>query len=163
MRTLRLQAPVVIAVPESSESQWKDIIVDHSQFPRCHGRLENASHEGHGENPFCGDRVHLQMLIDENGMVEKVMFEATGCAISLASASLLSANLAGKDSDQASELFQGVHAMLTGKTEQPGNDLGELEALMLVKQYPARVKCASLVWHVMKNALLGTQDVATTE
>ena len=154
---------MVPALAEDPAARWKDIIVDHSQFPRRHGRLQDVSHEGQGENPFCGDRVHLQMLIDDNGRVNDVRFEATGCAISLASASLLSENLAGKSIEQARALFKSVHQMLTGEPGKPGQELGELEALALVRQYPARVKCASLVWHVMKNALSGAREVTTTE
>jgi nitrogen fixation NifU-like protein len=143
--------------------EWKDVIIDHSQFPRRHGRLERASHEGHGENPVCGDRVHLQLLIDDSGLITDAGFEATGCAMSVASASLLSDNLLNRSIAQAEELFQAVHALLTGNPDAPATGLGELEALSLVKQYPSRVKCATLCWHVMRGALSGRQEMATTE
>ncbi|MFT5138972.1 MAG: nitrogen fixation NifU-like protein [Lysobacterales bacterium] len=153
---------------QSREQLWKEIIIDHNQFPRCHGRVENPSHEGRGENPFCGDRVNLQIKLDDEGCISDIGFEATGCAISLSSASLLSANVAGKNRDQAIGIFNSVRDLLTKGDEQKPDDLkphdlGELEALALVRKYPARVKCASLVWHVLKNALEDGQDVATTE
>ncbi len=145
------------------EQGWKEVIIDHNQFPRRHRRIENPSHEGHGENPFCGDRVCLQLQVDEQGIISDIGFEATGCAISLSSASLLTTNLAGKHTVAATHLFAGVHDLLTGNEGADQQDLGELEALALIRRYPARVKCATLAWHVLKNALKGAQQVATTE
>ncbi len=154
---------VTAAVTDESEKIWRDIIIDHSQFPQRHGQLEHASHEGHGENPFCGDRIHLQMRIEASGSISDVKYEASGCAISLASASLLSSNLKGKDVQQAQRLFKRVHELLTGKSDQANADLGELEALVLIRQYPSRVKCATLAWHVMRHALKGDSEMVTTE
>ena len=148
---------------EDLQSNWRDIIIDHSQFPRRHGKLAHPSHEGHGENPFCGDRIHLQMEIDASGVIAAVKFEASGCAISLASASLLSSNLLRKDVQQAQLLFTSVHDLLTGKLDPPQPDMGELEALGLIRQYPSRVQCATLAWHVMRTALQGSSAVVTTE
>jgi nitrogen fixation NifU-like protein len=142
------------------EQNWKETIIDHGQFPRRHGPIESASHQGKGENPFCGDRVSLQLAV-ENGVISDIGFEATGCAISLSSASLLAANLAGKSTSEAQVLFESVHGLLIGN--KPSIDLGELEALALVTRYPARVKCASLVWHVLKNALADDKETASTE
>jgi nitrogen fixation NifU-like protein len=145
---------------EAQEQLWKDTIIDHGQFPRKHGRIEAASHQGKGENPFCGDRVSLQLKL-KDGVIADVGFEATGCAISLSSASLLADNLLGKSASEAQALFESVHSLLTGNQSQ--SDLGELEALALVTRYPARVKCASLVWHVLRNALQGEEATASTE
>jgi nitrogen fixation NifU-like protein len=148
---------------ESMEQIWKDVIIDHNQFPRRHGRIGNASHEGRGENPFCGDRVSIQLKLDAEGLISDIGFEATGCAISLSSASLLSANIAGKNQHEAIDLFKSVRELLTSTERGSSHDLGELEALALVRKYPARVKCASLAWHVLKNVLEGDEQVATTE
>ena len=145
---------------EEQEQEWKETIIDHGQFPRRHGRIESASHQGKGENPFCGDRVSLQLTL-EDGIISDIGFEATGCAISLSSASLLAANLVGKSAVEAITLFESVHGLLTGNKTQ--TDLGELEALALVTRYPARVKCASLVWHVLRNSLEGDMETASTE
>lgn len=161
-----IAARPVTAMSESQESDWREVIVDHSQFPRRHGRLKQASHRATGENPFCGDRVTLELLIGPNGIVADAGFEATGCAISLASASLLVSHLVGLDEEGARSLFRTVHAMLTGgsrngvSTEELGQ---ELQALQLVRRYPSRVKCASLAWHAMKHALDGSGEVVTTE
>lgn len=154
---------IASVVPADSDQVWKDVIIDHNQFPRRHGRLDSFSHEGHGENPFCGDRVSLQIQIDSNGVIADIGFEATGCAISLSSASLLSENLAGKHVDEAMRLFSVVHDLLTRENTGDQTDLGELRALALVRRYPARVKCATLVWHVLKNALKGEKATASTE
>lgn len=148
---------------ELKEQSWKDVIIDHGQFPRRHGRIENCSHQGEGENPFCGDRVSLQFLVDESGVIKDIAYEATGCAISLSSGSLLTSSLAGKSLIQARQTFKSVHDLLIGNPVDEEEDLGELEALNLVRSYPARVKCASLVWHVLRYALDGDTDTATTE
>ncbi len=150
-------------VHEDLQSNWRDIIIDHSQFPRRHGQLERPSHEGHGENPFCGDRVRLQLELDASGVITDVKFEATGCAISLASASLLSSHLLRKDVQQAQLMFTSVHELLTGKLDPPQPGMGELEALGLIRQYPLRIKCATLAWHVMRHALQRSSEVVTTE
>ena len=148
---------------ESLEQQWKDVIIDHNQFPRRHGTLENASHQARGENPFCGDKVSLQLELGPEGQLTDVAFEATGCAISLSSASLLADSLSGRTIQEATSLFHTVHELLTSSADQRQPDLGEIEALALIKRYPARVKCATLVWHVLRNALEGGNEVATTE
>ena len=149
-------------VDESKEQEWKDVIIDHNQFPRRHGTLTSISHEARGENPFCGDKVSLQLQVN-GGTIVDVAFEATGCAISLSSASILVDNLAGKSIEEADELFHTVHELLTVPLEESRGDLGEIEALTLIKRYPARVKCATLAWHVLRNALDGGGKVATTE
>ena len=142
---------------------WSDVIVDHSQFPRRHGELAEATHSGSGENPFCGDRIALQLQVDDAGLIREARFTATGCAISTASASLLVSHVGGLSVAEADTLFHSVRDLLTGAEPPGGEPLGELEALQLVKQYPARVKCASLAWHVLHHALAGEAAVATTE
>lgn len=148
---------------EDLEKAWRDIIIDHSQFPRHHGQLEDVSHQGHGENPFCGDRVQVQMCVDDSGQISDISVSAVGCAISLASASLLSSSLADKDVEYADRLFRRVHQLMVGETSELDPELGELAALTLVKRYPSRVKCATLAWHALKNALHGENGTVTTE
>jgi nitrogen fixation NifU-like protein len=148
--------------PEEKQA-WSGVIVDHSQFPRRHGRLEHATHAGVGENPFCGDRVSLQLLVNEQGEITDARFEATGCAISTASASLLASHVVGRSLAGAEALFTEVHAMLTQAAGPPDSGTEELAALKVVRQYPARVKCATLAWHVLRHALHGEEAIATTE
>ncbi len=145
-------------------AHYSDIIIDHSQFPRCHGTLDHASHRGQGENPFCGDRVSLQLSVDGAGVIIDVSVESVGCAISTASASLLAANVKGLSLDQAERLFEQVRSLITGGLQDDSDEkLGELAALAFAGRYPSRVKCATLAWHVLKHALAGDEAVATTE
>jgi len=144
--------------------QYSEIIIEHSQFPRHHGTIDNATHEGNGENPFCGDRVKLQLLVNREGIIEQATAESVGCAISMASASLLATHLHGKNLQQAEELFEQVHqAILEGPDETRDQGLGELAALSFAGRYPSRVKCATLPWHVLKYALADDKTIASTE
>ncbi len=151
-------------VPEAS-STWKDTLIDHSQFPRGHRELPSKSHEGRGDNPLCGDRVVVQLRIDErSGVVTDIACLSVGCAISMASASLLADNVRGKSVAEAEHLFKSIRDLLIApaKLSQPGK-LGELEALNLVRQYPSRVKCATLAWHALRMALSQSTETTTTE
>ena len=144
--------------------RYSEIIIEHSQFPRHHGTIENPTHQGHGENPFCGDRIKLQLLVTDSGVIEQAAVESVGCAISLASASLLATHLHGLSLQQAEELFRQIHAaILEGPNEEWDQQLGELAALAFAGRYPSRVKCATLPWHVLKHALAGDDSVASTE
>lgn len=144
--------------------RYSEIIIEHSQFPHHHGTIENPTHEGQGENPFCGDRVKLQLLVNPEGIIEEATAESVGCAISMASASLLATHLHGLSLQQAEELFERIHeAILKGPDEERDQQLGELAALAFAGRYPSRVKCATLPWHVLKHALAGDDSVATTE
>ena len=144
--------------------RYSDIIIDHSQFPRHHGNIENPSHQGKGENPFCGDRISLQFTVDEAGLIEKAAIEVVGCAISAASASLLASHLHGLSLAGAEALFDQVRGLITGEAdEEVEEQLGELAALAFASRYPSRVKCATLPWHVLKHALSQDESVATTE
>jgi len=143
---------------------YSDIIIEHSQFPRHHGSIENPTHQGHGENPFCGDRVRLQFMVDDAGIIEEVAMESVGCAISTASASLLTSHLQGLNLLQAEELFEQIRNVITGESDESMEEqLGELAALAFAGRYPSRVKCATLPWHVLKHALSRDDSVATTE
>ena len=144
--------------------RYSDIIIEHSQFPRHHGSIENPTHQGHGENPFCGDRVRLQFSVDNAGMIEEAAIESVGCAISTASASLLASHLQGLSLVQAEQLFEQVRNVITGGLDEDREEqLGELAALAFAGRYPSRVKCATLPWHVLKHALSKDDSVATTE
>ena len=144
--------------------RYSEIIIEHSQFPRHHGTLESPTHEGQGENPFCGDRVKLQLIVNDAGIIEEVAVESVGCAISVASGSLLAADLQGLSLEEAEGLFEQIRRVITeGLDEEDEARLGELAALAFAGRYPARVKCATLSWHVLKHALMRDESVATTE
>jgi len=144
--------------------QYSDIIIEHSQFPRHHNSIENSTHQGHGENPFCGDRVSLQFTVNETGIIEKAAINSVGCAISTASASLMATHLHGLTLLQAEELFEKIRIVITGGPDQVMDErLGELVALSFAGRYPSRVKCATLPWHVLKHALAQDDSIASTE
>ena len=144
--------------------RYSEIIIEHSQFPRHHGSIENPTHQGHGENPFCGDRIKLQFSVNGNGVIEHAAAESVGCAISTASASLLVSNLHGLNLEQAAALFQKIRTAITVSSDEDLNEeLGELAALTMAGCYPSRVKCATLAWHVLKHALAEDDAVASTE
>ena len=144
--------------------RYSEIIIEHSQFPRHHGTIENPTHEGHGENPFCGDRIKLQFSVNDDGVIEQAVVESVGCAISTASASLLATHLHGLTLGQAENLFDQIRAAITaGPGGEGDEELGELAALAFAGRYPSRVKCATLPWHVLKHALARDESVASTE
>jgi nitrogen fixation NifU-like protein len=130
---------------------YRDVILDHNRRPRNFGPLEAADASVEGFNPMCGDRLtlRLKLLADK---IADIRFEGQGCAISTASASLMTEAVKGKTRAQALELFGRVHHLLTDD-DAPSEDLGKLAALSGVREYPARVKCASLCWHTLASAL----------
>jgi nitrogen fixation NifU-like protein len=129
---------------------YRDVILDHNRRPRNFGGLEPADASAEGFNPMCGDRLTLRLKMADDRIGE-IRFEGQGCAISTASASLMTEAVKGKTPAQALLLFERVHSMLTQDTAD--EDLGKLAALSGVKEYPARVKCASLCWHTLASAL----------
>ena len=139
---------------------YRDVIVDHNRRPRNRGPLPGATHRAEGNNPLCGDqlRVLLEMKDDRIG---ELRFEGTGCAISTASASLMSEAVRGRTRAEAAELFTAMHRMLTTPGVVPDPQLGKLAALAGVREFPARVKCASLCWHTLDAALHARQQVST--
>ena len=144
--------------------RYSEIIIEHSQFPRHHGSIENPTHQAHGENPFCGDRVTLQFSVNDDGCIDRAAVESVGCAISVASASMLATHLHGLSLQQAEVLFDQIRSAITdGPDEKRDQQLGELAALAFAGRYPSRVKCATLAWHVLKNALAGDGSIASTE
>ena len=140
---------------------YRDVIVDHNRSPRNRGRLPAATHHAEGDNPLCGDRLSLDVEL-AGDVIRDLRFEGSGCAISTASASLMSEAVKGRTRAEATELFGAVHRMLTGEPADAGR-LGKLAALAGVRAFPARVKCASLCWHTLNAALAGGRGAVTTE
>jgi nitrogen fixation protein NifU and related proteins len=140
---------------------YRDVIVDHNRSPRNRGKLPGVTHHAEGDNPLCGDRLSLDVELDGD-VIRDLKFEGSGCAISTASASLMSEAVKGRTRAEAAEIFGAVHRMLTGDRADAGR-LGKLAALAGVREFPARVKCASLAWHTLNAALAGGGDPVTTE
>ncbi|PYT14245.1 MAG: SUF system NifU family Fe-S cluster assembly protein [Acidobacteria bacterium] len=130
---------------------YQEIILDHSKRPRNFGPIEGPSSKAEGYNPLCGDRVTVQLRL-ENDVVKDVHFQGSGCAISMASASLMTESLKGKTKAEAEGLFQGFHELLTGEADAKP-ELGKLAVFSGVREYPIRVKCATLAWHTLRAAL----------
>lgn len=142
---------------------YQETILDHGRRPRNFGAMDDATHQADGYNPLCGDKVHLYLKVND-GVVEELKFEGEGCAISTSSASLMTEALKGRSVEEARALFARVHAMLTGQQlDDAAAKLGKLAVFEGVKQYPLRVKCATLAWHTLENALAGGGEVAKTE
>ena len=140
---------------------YRDVILDHNKRPRNFGRLDPSDAHADGHNPLCGDRLSEFVRMDGE-RVEDVRFEGKGCAISTASASLMTEAVKGKDKEVIGQLFEKVHSLLTQQDAVPGAELGKLAALSGVREFPARVKCASLCWHTLNAALdKGAATVST--
>ena len=142
---------------------YQEVIFDHNRHPRNFGKIANADRHADGHNPLCGDKLSLYLKID-NDVITDIRFEGSGCAISTASASLMTERLKGMKVADAEALFQKFHAVIT----QDGHDadssqLGKLSVLTGVRGYPARVKCATLAWHTLEAALHGKGETASTE
>jgi nitrogen fixation NifU-like protein len=130
---------------------YRDVILDHNRRPRNFGTLEQANALAEGFNPLCGDRLTVRLNLADD-RIENIRFEGQGCAISTASASLMTEAVKGKTRGEALALFDRVHRLLTDDAAD-AEDLGKLAALSGVREYPARVKCASLCWHTLASAL----------
>jgi nitrogen fixation NifU-like protein len=143
---------------------YQEVILDHNRRPRNWGPLADATSTAEGYNPLCGDRLTLHVKID-NDRIAGVSFEGSGCAISKASASLMTDAIKGRTLGEAFDLFDRVHAMLTTPISQPVDEsqVGKLAVLSGVREFPTRVKCASLAWHTLKQALTNPGAVAHTE
>ena len=140
---------------------YQEIILDHSKRPRNFREMPDADRYANGYNPLCGDRLKLYLKMDGD-VVREASFTGAGCAISTASASLMTESLKGKTRDQALHLLDEFHDLLTTDA-QAAQDLGKLKVFCGVREYPARVKCATLAWHTLKSALENTQETVTTE
>ena len=140
---------------------YQEVIFDHNRKPRNFHEMPEADHAADGHNPLCGDQLTVYLRL-ENDVVADVSFVGHGCAISTASASLMTEAVKGKPVAEVEALFNDFHAMLTH--EHPTDrDFGKLEVLAGVREFPARVKCATLAWHTLHNALVGAHDTAHTE
>jgi nitrogen fixation protein NifU and related proteins len=140
---------------------YQEVILDHNKRPRNFRRIEPASHHAEGYNPLCGDKLSLFMQVDD-GVVTDIAFQGSGCAISKASASLMTDSVKGRGVAEVRELFERFHRMVTTPVDQPVEDLGKLSVLAGVREFPVRVKCASLAWHTLRAALDRAPE-ATTE
>ena len=141
---------------------YRDVIVDHNRNPRNFGRLQPADAHAEGVNPLCGDRLDLYINLSGDRLAD-LRFEGKGCAISVASASLMTEALKGRTRAEAKRLFDEVHDLLTRHDFTPGMELGKLAALSGVREFPARVKCASLCWHALNAALANQSQPVSTE
>jgi len=140
---------------------YQETILDHSKRPRNHHPMDDANRRAEGYNPLCGDKLKLYLKL-EGDIVRDASFEGAGCAISTASASLMTESLKGKTREEALKLLDKFHELLT--TDTPAShDLGKLVVFCGVRDYPARVKCATLAWHTLKSALTNGDETVTTE
>jgi nitrogen fixation NifU-like protein len=145
---------------------YQQLILDHNKSPRNRRRLDPPARTSEGYNPLCGDRITLFVMLEDN-VIQDIAFQGSGCAISTASASLMTQSLKGRTLDDARILFEKFHRLVIGEGEAPDDDkdpqLGKLEAFGGVQQFPARVKCATLAWHTLKAALDDRHDMVSTE
>ena len=144
---------------------YQEVILDHSKHPRNFGQPDECSHEARGDNPLCGDRITVYLSV-AGDVVEEVRFEAKGCAISVASASMMTELVKGKTVEAAREIFENFHDVVTRKGAVDSEEverLDKLAALIGVREFPMRVKCATLPWHTMTAALEGAGNDVTTE
>ena len=140
---------------------YQEVILDHSKRPRNFHKLEEANRTAVGHNPLCGDKLAVYLDI-ENGVVRDAAFQGAGCAISTASASMMTEALKGKSVQEAEGLFAKFQVMLTTPPDQELNEsLGKLDVFNGVREFPARVKCATLAWHTVHAALAGEEEVST--
>jgi nitrogen fixation NifU-like protein len=142
---------------------YQEVILDHSKNPRNFRHPEDANHEAHGYNPLCGDTVNVYLKMGHNGLIEDAAFEGKGCAISLASASMMTEIIKGKTETEAKKIFEGFQQLVKGEENDfdAGEDTERLMVLAGVKEFPMRVKCATLAWHAMTSAMDDKPDVST--
>jgi nitrogen fixation protein NifU and related proteins len=142
---------------------YQEVILEHSKSPRNYGELANANHKAEGFNPLCGD--HFTIYVDVEGdSIRDIRFDGSGCAISKASASMMTQSVKGKTLAEAEKLFRLFHNLVThSPADNHQNELGKLTVFSNVSEYPVRVKCATLAWHTLHAALEGKQDQVSTE
>ncbi|HEX7227224.1 MAG TPA: SUF system NifU family Fe-S cluster assembly protein [Candidatus Binatia bacterium] len=141
---------------------YQQVILDHNKKPRNFRKLDSANHTAEGYNPLCGDQLTVYLNLEDD-LVKEVGFEGSGCAISKASASMMTQAVKGKSKDQAETLFKEFHLMVTGELDEESeeNSLGNLKIFAGVREFPVRVKCATLPWHTMHAALNKEEQVST--
>ena len=152
-----------VSPQEELRELYRELILDHARSPRHFGKLDNASHEAQGINPLCGDKLKLYLRIDADGIIRDAAFEGSGCAIPVASASLLTDTVIGMNISGALQFFDTIIGSLSGADEVPREELGKLAALQGVREFPSRVKCATLAWHALNSAINDNPEPATTE
>jgi nitrogen fixation NifU-like protein len=141
---------------------YQSVILDHYKKPRNYGRPEGADREAAGVNPLCGDRIRVYARLEDDRLAD-VGFEGSGCAISTAAASLMTQAVKGRETRDVLELFERFHELLTGRGDVDPSTLGKLEVLAGVREFPTRVKCATLAWHALRAALEGRGEPVSTE
>jgi nitrogen fixation NifU-like protein len=143
---------------------YQEVVMDHNRRPRNSKKLEDPDRQAEGFNPLCGDQLTLYLALEDD-LITDVAVEARGCAISTASASMMTESIKGKSIEEAKKIFETFRGMVTRAPgeEFDGGSLGDLEVLAGVSEYPARIKCATLSWHTLQSALLENQKVASTE
>lgn len=144
---------------------YQEVVVDHSRRPRNFRKLDDANRTAQGYNPLCGDKVAVYVKV-ENGRLAEVSFQGSGCAISTASASIMTEAVKGKTPEEAKQLFTGFHDLVTTGSAGDHSDaaaLGKLAVFSNVSDYPVRVKCATLAWHTLRSALEGHEEPVSTE
>ena len=136
---------------------YQEVILDHGKNPRNHGVLEKYDHEAEGYNPMCGDKLTVYVKVNQDDIIDDISFEARGCAISIASASIMSEIVKGKTIDEVNSLFDYFHKLCTGEETQQTNhlddDIEKLKVMSGVNKFPSRIKCATMSWHAVKSAL----------
>lgn len=141
---------------------YQEVILEHSKAPRNYRELPSANHKAEGFNPLCGD--HFTLYLDLDGdTIRDIGFQGSGCAISKASASMMTQSVRGKSKQEAEKLFSEFHKLVTGQANGNHADVGKLAAFSGVSEFPVRVKCATLAWHTLHAALEGKQDAVSTE
>jgi nitrogen fixation NifU-like protein len=143
---------------DSLRDLYQEVILDHGKHPRNFGHPDDANRFAHGHNAMCGDTIDVYLTIDRDGRIADAAFEGQGCAISVASASMMTEMLKGKTEAEAHRMFEAMHALCTGKEDVDVDELDEdaldrMQVLAGVRQYPMRVKCATLAWHTMDKAM----------
>lgn len=141
---------------------YQELILEHSKAPRNYRALTAADHKAEGYNPLCGDRFTVSVQM-EGDSIQDIAFQGSGCAISKASASMMTQSVKGKTRQQAKELFERFHRTVTGNQSADSADLGKLTVFAGVSEFPTRVKCATLAWHTLQAALEGKQEAVSTE
>jgi len=143
---------------------YQSVILDHYKKPRNYGEPEGSDRHAQGVNPLCGDRVTVHARLDDAGRLVDVGFEGEGCAISTAAASLMTQAVKGMTVDEIQALFQRYHELVTGEGDSSGEDaVGKLKVLAGVREFPSRIKCATLVWHALRAAISENGQTVTTE
>ena len=141
---------------------YQEVILDHSKQPRNFRHPDDCSHEAHGYNPLCGDSIDIFLKLDDKGFIEDAAFEGKGCAISVASASMMTEIIRGKSVTEARSIFENFQKLVMGETDEiDAEGADKLMVLAGVRQFPMRVKCATLAWHAMNSAFDGAKETST--